>query len=70
MEFSPLRFLDFDASQMLADQVRISQEEEARTFHDNLFENSHENLYKPFWNLKSSNGNFDFEKDLKGSLNS
>ena len=42
MEFSPLRFLDFDASQMLADQVRLSQEEEARTFHDNLFENSHE----------------------------
>ena len=38
MESSPLRFLDFDASQMLADQVRISQEEEARTFHDNLFE--------------------------------
>ena len=42
MEFSPIRFLDFDVSQMLSDQVRLSQEEEARTFHDNLFENSHE----------------------------
>ena len=37
MEFSPLKFLDFDASQMLADQVRISQEEEARRFHYNLY---------------------------------
>ena len=42
MESSPLRFLDYDMSLMLADQVRISQEEESRTFHDNLFENSHE----------------------------
>ena len=42
MENSPLRFLDYDASQMLSDQVRISQEEEARRFHSNNFENSHE----------------------------
>ena len=42
MENSPLRFLDYDMSLMLADQVRISQEEEARMFHDNLRENSHE----------------------------
>ena len=42
MESSPLRFLDLDVSLMLADEVRISQEEEARAFHDNLRENSHE----------------------------
>ena len=42
MEFSPLRFLDFDVSQMLSDQVRLSQEEEARKFHSENFENSHE----------------------------
>ena len=42
METSPLRFLDCDVSLMLADQVRISQEEEARNFHSNNFENSHE----------------------------
>ena len=36
MEFSPLRFLDFDASKMLTDQVRFSQEEEARRFHKSL----------------------------------
>jgi len=37
METSPLRFLDFDASKMLADQVRISQEDEARRFHKNIW---------------------------------
>ena len=42
MESSPLRFLDLDVSLMLAGEVRNSQEEEARVFHDNLFENSHE----------------------------
>ena len=42
MESSPLRFLDLDVSLMLADEVRNSQEKEARAFHDNLFENSHE----------------------------
>ena len=42
MENSPLRFLDYDVSLMLADQVRVSQEEEARKFHSNNFENSHE----------------------------
>ena len=42
MENSPLIFLDYDVSQMLADQVRASQEEEARKFHSNNFENSHE----------------------------
>ena len=37
MENSPLRFLDYDVSLMLADQVRISQEEEARRFHVYIF---------------------------------
>ena len=36
MENSLLRFLDYDVSLMLADQVRISQEEEARRFHTSL----------------------------------
>ena len=42
MENSPLRFLDYDVSLMLSDQVTVSQEEEARRFHSNNFENSHE----------------------------
>jgi hypothetical protein len=42
MESSPLRFLDLDVSLMLVDEVRNSQEKEARAFHGNLFENSHE----------------------------
>jgi len=33
MEVSPLRFLDYDVSLMLTDQVRASQEVEARRFH-------------------------------------
>jgi len=33
MENSPLRFLDYDVSLMLADQVRLSQEKESRRFH-------------------------------------
>ena len=37
MEKSPLRFLDYDMSLMLADQVRLSQEEEARRFHLNMW---------------------------------
>ena len=42
MENSPLRFLDYDMSLMLADQVRISQEDAARKYHSNNFENSNE----------------------------
>ena len=37
MENSPLRFLDYDMSLMLADQVKISQEEESRRFHLNMW---------------------------------
>ena len=36
MDNSPLIFLDLDVSLMLADQVRVSQEEEARRFHTYL----------------------------------
>jgi hypothetical protein len=42
METSPLRFLDYDVSQMLGKQVRCFQEEHARRFHSYNFENSHE----------------------------
>ena len=41
METSPLRFIDYDISLMLADQVRLSQEEAARKFHYNNSDNSH-----------------------------
>lgn len=37
MENSPLRFLDNDVSKMLCEQVRNTQETNARQFHDNLF---------------------------------
>ena len=44
MENSPLRLLDYDVSLMLADQVRLSQENKARTFHYNLY--SYESIFK------------------------
>ena len=37
MENSPLRFLDYDVSLILADEVRNSQEKEARKYHYNLY---------------------------------
>ena len=43
-ENSPLKFLDYDVSLMLADQVRVSQEEEARKFHYNLY--TYESVFK------------------------
>ena len=39
-----MRFLDYDVSLMLADQVRLSQENKARTFHYNLY--SYESIFK------------------------
>tara|TARA_B110000046_G_C12871187_1_gene346081 strand:- start:142 stop:471 length:330 start_codon:yes stop_codon:yes gene_type:complete len=42
MENSPLRFLDYDVSLMLADQVRLSQEEEVRKFHTKNLEKKNE----------------------------
>ena len=37
MENSPIRFLDYDVSLMLADQVQISQQEESRRFHSHIY---------------------------------
>ena len=59
MEFSPLRFLDFDASQMLADQVRLSQEEEARRFHCNINRPTPSIIIKVFsYNIRRFWGDF------------
>ena len=41
MENSPLRYLDFDISLMLADKVRLAQEESARAYHDYYYEKIH-----------------------------
>ena len=41
MENSPLRYLDFDISLMLADKVRLAQEESARVYHDYYLEKIH-----------------------------
>jgi len=52
MENSPLRFLDMDVSLMLADEVEVSQKEEAQRFHSNNFENSnivHLNRYHHYF---------------------
>ena len=49
MENSPLRFLDYDVSLMLADQVRISQEEEVRKFHTKNLEKK--NVYINYHNI-------------------
>jgi hypothetical protein len=37
MEFSPLRFLDYDVSLMLSDQVRTTREEQARKYHEKQY---------------------------------
>ena len=47
MEFSPLRFLDSDVSQMLCEQVRLSQEDVAREYHIELYDKyKYKNPYK------------------------
>ena len=54
MEFSPLRFLDLDVSLMLADQVRISQEDEARKFYEIVYYHAeYNNLNQDNHNLMS-----------------
>ena len=54
MESSPLRFLDFDASLMLADQVRLSQEQEARKFYEIVYYHAeYNNLNQDNHNLMS-----------------
>ncbi len=40
MENSPLRFLDYDISIYLGEQIRIHREDEARKFHIHNFENA------------------------------
>lgn len=40
MEYSPLRFLDNDVSIMLSDEVRNSQEQISRFFHEKNFHDS------------------------------
>ena len=40
MEKSPLRFLDYDVSDMLCKQLRIIRENQARNFHESNFQNS------------------------------
>ena len=47
MEFSPLRFLDSDISQMLCEQVRSSQEHMSKDFHIELYDKyKYSNPYK------------------------
>ena len=50
MEYSPLRFLDYDASLMLAEQVPVSREVEARKFHSENYNNKNE--YNNYYNKK------------------
>ena len=74
MENSPLRFLDYDVSLMLADQVKVSQEKEARRFHYNLYndeynlnENNHKLISRVFdeiyFNIK--NNRHDLSRDYR-----
>ena len=47
MEFSPLRFLDSDVSQMLCEQVRLSQEKLSKDYHIKLYNKyKYKNPYK------------------------
>ena len=47
MEYSPLKYLDYDVSQMLCEQVRLSQEYVAREYHINLYNKyKYSNPYK------------------------
>ena len=52
METSPIRFLDYDVSLMLADQVRLSQEVKARKFHYNLYTYEHKLPLYEIYELK------------------
>ena len=47
MEFSPLKYLDYDVSQMLCEQVRLSQEGISRNYHIKLYNKyKYSNPYK------------------------
>ena len=38
MEFSPLKYLDYDVSQMLCEKVRLSHEKLSRDYHIELYD--------------------------------
>ena len=79
MEFSPLRFLDSDVSEMLCEQVRLSQEDVAREYHIELYDKyKYSNPYKkdinelitfkyvfPNWNEKFLEGGVNSEYRIK-----
>ena len=44
MEDSPLKFLDYDVSQMLNKEVKLKKEEQNRTFHIELYSNRYNNI--------------------------
>ena len=47
MEFSPLKYLDYDVSYILCEQVRLSQEGISRDFHIELYDKyKYSNPYK------------------------
>ena len=47
MESSPLKYLDYDVSQMLCEQVRLSQEGISRNYHIELYDKyKYKNQYK------------------------
>ena len=47
MEYSPLKYLDYDVSQMLCKQVRLSQEKLSKDYHIKLYNKyKYKNLYK------------------------
>ena len=59
MENSPLRFLDLDASLVLASSVRLSQEEESRRFHCNINRPTPSIIIKVFsYNIRRFWGDF------------
>jgi hypothetical protein len=53
MENSPLKFLDYDISLILAEQVKISQEKEARNYHSENLQNKNEYINYHYINLLS-----------------
>ena len=74
MENSPLKFLDYDVSLMLADQVKISQEDYARKYHHNLYRSStpgatqreHGIICRAFKGIARSLGDI-WDEDLSGA---
>ena len=51
MENSPLKYLDYDVSQMLCEQVILSQEKLSRYYHIKLYDKyKYKNTYKKYIN--------------------